>query len=161
MKTKFCNTHLSFSCLVHVLEHKRVLYELCVCVCAYIHERTRAHTHTHDVYICMYKHVYVHTHTHTHTPRRRYSPQRHRTTPFRRAVSAYTHIHTTSADLHATTRELKRGGPQALSNQERPGPSHFFHTISARPPKQPRMVRTFLKVHTRSRLAYALRCRGY
>ncbi len=25
----------------------------------------------------------------------------------------------------------------------------LFHTISARPPKQPRMVRTFLKVHTR------------
>ena len=37
----------------------------------------------------------------------------------------------------------------------------LFHTISARPPKQPRMVRTFLKVHTRPRLAYALRCRGY
>jgi hypothetical protein len=36
-----------------------------------------------------------------------------------------------------------------------------FHTISARPPKQPRMVGTFLKVHTRPRLAYALRCRGY
>ena len=36
----------------------------------------------------------------------------------------------------------------------------LFHTISARPPKQPRMVRTFLKVHTRPRLAYALRCRG-
>ena len=33
----------------------------------------------------------------------------------------------------------------------------LFHTISARPPKQPRMVRTFLKVHTRPRLAYALR----
>ena len=31
--------------------------------------------------------------------------------------------------------------------------------ISARPPKQPRMA--FLKVHTRPRLAYALRCRGY
>jgi hypothetical protein len=37
----------------------------------------------------------------------------------------------------------------------------LVHTISARPPKQPRMVRTFLKVHTRPRLAYALRCRGY
>jgi hypothetical protein len=37
----------------------------------------------------------------------------------------------------------------------------LFHTISARPPKQPRMVGTFLKVHTRPRLAYALRCRGY
>jgi hypothetical protein len=35
------------------------------------------------------------------------------------------------------------------------------HTISARPPKQPRMIRTFLKVHTRPRLKYALRCRGY
>jgi hypothetical protein len=44
--------------------------------------------------------------------------------------------------------------------QERLGPSHFFHTISARPPKQPRMVRTFLKVHTRPRLAYALRGGG-
>ena len=32
----------------------------------------------------------------------------------------------------------------------------LFHTISARPPKQPRMVRTFLKVHTRPRLAFAL-----
>jgi hypothetical protein len=29
------------------------------------------------------------------------------------------------------------------------------------PSKQHRMVRTFLKVHTRPRLAYALRCRGY
>ena len=37
----------------------------------------------------------------------------------------------------------------------------LFHTISARPPKQPRMVRTFLKVHTLPRLAYALLCRGY
>jgi len=27
--------------------------------------------------------------------------------------------------------------------------------------RHPRMVRTFLKVHTRPRLAYALRCRGY
>jgi hypothetical protein len=37
----------------------------------------------------------------------------------------------------------------------------LFHTISARPPKQTRMVGTFLKVHTRPRLSYALRCRGY
>jgi hypothetical protein len=35
------------------------------------------------------------------------------------------------------------------------------HDVSARPPKQPRMVRTFFKVHTRPRLTYALRCRGY
>jgi hypothetical protein len=35
----------------------------------------------------------------------------------------------------------------------------LFHIISARPSKQPRMVRTFLKVHTRPRLAYPLRCR--
>ena len=34
----------------------------------------------------------------------------------------------------------------------------LFHTFSARTPKQPRMVRTFLKVHTRPRLEYALRC---
>ena len=44
--------------------------------------------------------------------------------------------------------------------QERLGQSHFFHTISARPPKQPLMVRTFLKVYTRPRLTYPLRCRG-
>jgi hypothetical protein len=37
----------------------------------------------------------------------------------------------------------------------------LFHIISARPSKQPRMVRTFLKVHTQPRLAYPLRCRGY
>jgi len=37
----------------------------------------------------------------------------------------------------------------------------LFHIISARPSKQPRMVRSFLKVHTRLRLAYPLRCRGY
>jgi hypothetical protein len=36
----------------------------------------------------------------------------------------------------------------------------FFHIISARPSKQPRMVRTFLKVHARPKLAYPLRCRG-
>ena len=37
----------------------------------------------------------------------------------------------------------------------------LFHTISDRPPKQPRMVRTFLKVHTLPRLTYALLRRGY
>jgi hypothetical protein len=37
----------------------------------------------------------------------------------------------------------------------------LFHIMSARPSKQPRMVRTFLKVHTRAGLAYPLRCRGY
>ena len=31
--------------------------------------------------------------------------------------------------------------------QERLGPSYFFHIISARPSKQPLMVRTFLKVY--------------
>jgi hypothetical protein len=36
----------------------------------------------------------------------------------------------------------------------------FFHIISARPSKQPRRVRTFLKVHARPRLANPLRCRG-
>jgi hypothetical protein len=39
-----------------------------------------------------------------------------------------------------------RSGPGAAST------ILLFHTISARPPKQPRMVRTFLKVHTRPRL---------
>jgi hypothetical protein len=34
----------------------------------------------------------------------------------------------------------------------------LFHIISDRPPKQPCMVRTFLKVHTRPRLTYALLC---
>ncbi len=37
----------------------------------------------------------------------------------------------------------------------------LFHIISTRPSNQPRMVRTFLKVHARTRLAYPLRCRGY
>jgi hypothetical protein len=37
----------------------------------------------------------------------------------------------------------------------------LFHILSARPSKQPRMVRTFLKVHTRPRLSYPLRCKGY
>jgi len=55
----------------------------------------------------------------------------------------------------------------------------LLHIIRVRPSKQPLMVRTFLKVymelgsyffvsartnkrhHTRPRLAYALRCRGY
>jgi hypothetical protein len=41
------------------------------------------------------------------------------------------------------------------------GGSSFHSGIEARPPKQPRMVRTFLQVHTLSRLAYALWCRGY
>ena len=49
-------------------------------------------------------------------------------------------------------------------HSERSGPGAvrtipLFNTISASPPKQPRMVRTFLKVHTRPRLAHALRCR--
>jgi hypothetical protein len=35
----------------------------------------------------------------------------------------------------------------------------LFHIISARPPKQPSMVRTFLKVHTRPRLDQP-QCRG-
>ena len=49
-------------------------------------------------------------------------------------------------------------------NESGPGAARtilLFHTINARPPKQPRMVRTFLKVHTRPRLTYALQCRGY
>jgi hypothetical protein len=48
-----------------------------------------------------------------------------------------------------------RSGPRAA------GTILLFHIISARPPKQPRMVRTFPQVHTRPRLAYALWCRGY
>ena len=60
--------------------------------------------------------------------------------------------------------------PQPLTMEEgvgvRSGPGAartilLFHIISARPPKQPRMVRTFLKVHTLPRLVYALWCRGY
>jgi hypothetical protein len=49
----------------------------------------------------------------------------------------------------------KRSGPGAART------ILLFHIISARPPKQSRMVRTFLKVHTRPRLAYPLRYRGY
>ena len=37
----------------------------------------------------------------------------------------------------------------------------LFHIISASPSKRTLMVRTFLKVHTRPRLAYPLWCRGY
>jgi hypothetical protein len=49
---------------------------------------------------------------------------------------------------------------QQLVGQERLGPSYFFIPLVLGP-KQPRMVRTFLKVHTRPRLANALWCRGY
>ena len=47
-----------------------------------------------------------------------------------------------------------RGGPGAAR-------TILFHIISVRPSKQPLMVRTFLKVHTRIRLANQLGCRGY
>ena len=41
---------------------------------------------------------------------------------------------------------------------DRSGLDHpTFHIISARPPKQTRMVRTFLNVHKRPRLTYVLR----
>ncbi len=67
----------------------------------------------------------------------------------------------------AAGRVARRSGPApALAPFPVPGRSSLwtiplFHTISASPPKQSRMVGTFLKVHTRPRLAYALRCRGY
>jgi hypothetical protein len=57
-----------------------------------------------------------------------------------------------------------RGGGRGGWCEDGPGAARtilLFHTISARPPKQPCMVRTFLKVHTRPRLANALWCRGY
>ena len=57
-----------------------------------------------------------------------------------------------------------RGGGRGGWCEEWPGAARtilLFHIISARPFKQPRMVRTFLKVHTQLRLAYPLRCRGY
>ena len=34
----------------------------------------------------------------------------------------------------------------------------LFHIISASPSKQPRMVRAFLKVHTRPRLGWRIHC---
>jgi len=37
----------------------------------------------------------------------------------------------------------------------------LFHIIRGGPSNQTLMVRTFLKVHTRLRLEYPLRCRGY
>ena len=40
-------------------------------------------------------------------------------------------------------------------------PLLLSYNIPLSPPKQIRMVRTFLKVHTRPRLAYVLGCRGY
>ena len=57
-----------------------------------------------------------------------------------------------------------RGGEEGGGVRIGPGAARtilLFHIISARPSQQPRMVRTFLKVHTRLRLAYPLRCRGY
>jgi hypothetical protein len=56
------------------------------------------------------------------------------------------------------------GGDEQGGGRNGPGAARtilLFHIISARPSKQPRMVRAFLKVHTRLRLAYPLRCRGY
>ena len=55
----------------------------------------------------------------------------------------------------------RQPGPHPRDRQGRPGPSLLFHIISARASKQPRMERTFLKVHTRPRPAYPLRCRCY
>jgi len=37
----------------------------------------------------------------------------------------------------------------------------LFHTIGVRPLKQPLMVHTFLKVHTRLTIVYVLLYRGY
>jgi hypothetical protein len=73
--------------------------------------------------------------------------------------------HTRGEDVHST-RVINVNGGEEEGGGVRSGPGAartipLFHTISARPPKQPRMVGTFLKVHTRPRLAYALRCRGY
>jgi hypothetical protein len=62
------------------------------------------------------------------------------------------------------TGEGSSGGKKRGVVRSGPGAARtilLFHIISARPSKQPRMVRTFLKVHTRPRLAYPLRCRGY
>jgi hypothetical protein len=56
------------------------------------------------------------------------------------------------------------GGKERVGVRSGPGAPRtilLFHIISTRPSKQPRMVRTFLKVHTRPRLVYPLRCRGY
>jgi hypothetical protein len=56
------------------------------------------------------------------------------------------------------------GGGRRVGVRSGPGAARtilLFHISSARPSKQPRMVRAFLKVHTRLRLAYPLRCRGY
>jgi len=57
----------------------------------------------------------------------------------------------------------RRTGEESSGGRKREvaGPSYCFHIISARPPEQPRMLRTFLKVHTRLSLANALRCRDY
>ena len=62
------------------------------------------------------------------------------------------------------TGEGSSGGRKRGGVRSGPGAARtilLFHIISARPPKQPRTVRTFLKVHTRPRLAYPLRFRGY
>jgi hypothetical protein len=62
-------------------------------------------------------------------------------------------------EWHTYGGEEERGGVRSG-----PGAARtilLFHIISVRPSKQPRMVRTFLKVHKRPRLAYPLRFRGY
>jgi hypothetical protein len=55
--------------------------------------------------------------------------------------------------------EEEGGGVRSGPGEARTIP--LFHTISARPPKQPCMVRTLHKVYMLPRLAYALWCRGY
>ncbi len=72
-------------------------------------------------------------------------------------------LHDTLFTYLSQTPEVMKLRQQGEEQQalERARTIPLFHIISARPPKQPRMVGTFLKVHTRPRLAYALRCRGY
>jgi hypothetical protein len=72
---------------------------------------------------------------------------------------AHVPIHTWSRTGEGSSGGRKKGVVGGVG-QERLGPSYFFIPLVLGP-KQPRMVGTFFKVHTRPRLAYALRCRGY
>jgi hypothetical protein len=58
-------------------------------------------------------------------------------------------------------RGLREEGGSVRSGPGAAGTILHLYIVSARPSKQPLMVRTFLKAHTRLRLAYLLRCRGY
>jgi len=167
-------------------EKMYILNEKDIYIYIYTHTRTHdiyiyIHTHTHT-----HTHARAHTHTSTHTHSARLSCCCARflfSSLWRtclRSASLY------SCVFFETKSRYGLGGwffssfwDRFMAEQDRigvlgmeeegggvrsgPGAARTilrFYIISARPSKQPLMVRTFLKVHTRLRLAYPLRCRG-